>query len=61
VALGTATDPYQPIEGHYKLTRRSLQALAAVHNPVGIVTKGPRRAENRGLAKDRQDCLYNEL
>ena len=27
VALGTATDPYQPIEGHYKLTRRSLEAL----------------------------------
>jgi len=41
VALGTATDPYQPIEGHYKLTRRSIEALAAVHNPLGIVTKGP--------------------
>jgi DNA repair photolyase len=41
VALGTATDPYQPIEGHYKLTRRSLEALAAVRNPLGIVTKGP--------------------
>ena len=27
VALGTATDPYQPIEGHYKLTRRTLEAL----------------------------------
>ena len=27
VALGTATDPYQPIEGHYKLTRQSLEAL----------------------------------
>src|SRR3954469_15966582 len=27
VAFGTATDPYQPIEGHYKLTRRSLEAL----------------------------------
>ena len=27
VAVGTATDPYQPIEGHYKLTRRSLEAL----------------------------------
>ena len=40
-ALGTATDPYQPIEGHYKLTRGSLQALAAARNPVGIVTKGP--------------------
>ncbi len=25
VAVGTATDPYQPIEGHYKLTRRSLE------------------------------------
>jgi DNA repair photolyase len=41
VAVGTATDPYQPIEGHYKLTRRSLEALAAVRNPVGLVTKGP--------------------
>jgi DNA repair photolyase len=41
VALGTATDPYQPIEGHYKLTRRTIEALLAARNPVGIVTKGP--------------------
>jgi DNA repair photolyase len=41
VALGTATDPYQPIEGHYKLTRRVLEALIAGRTPVGIVTKGP--------------------
>ncbi len=41
VALGTATDPYQPIEGHYKLSRGTLQALAAGRTPVGIVTKGP--------------------
>jgi DNA repair photolyase len=41
VALGTATDPYQPIEGHYRLTRRSLEALIASRTPVGIVTKGP--------------------
>jgi len=41
VGLGTATDPYQPIEGHYKLTRRTIQALAAARTPVGIVTKGP--------------------
>lgn len=41
VALGTATDPYQPIEGHYKLTRACLEALAASATPVGLVTKGP--------------------
>lgn len=41
VAFGTATDPYQPIEGHYKLTRRSLQALARGRTPIGLITKGP--------------------
>jgi DNA repair photolyase len=41
VAVGTATDPYQPIEGHYKLTRQSLEALCAARTPVGLVTKGP--------------------
>jgi DNA repair photolyase len=41
VAFGTVTDPYQPIEGHYKLTRRSLEALARAQTPVGLVTKGP--------------------
>ena len=41
VAVGTATDPYQPIEGHYRLTRHSLEALAAARTPASIVTKGP--------------------
>jgi DNA repair photolyase len=41
IAIGTATDCYQPIEGHYRLTRRSLEALAEVRNPASIVTKGP--------------------
>ncbi len=41
VAVGTATDPYQPIEGHYKLTRDSLHALLAARTPIGLVTKGP--------------------
>ncbi len=41
VAVGTATDPYQPIEGHYKLTRRSLEALLVGRTPIGLVTKGP--------------------
>lgn len=41
VAVGTATDPYQPAEGSYRLTRRCLEALAAVRNPFGIITRGP--------------------
>jgi len=41
VAIGTATDPYQPIEGHYKLTRRALQTLLAGRTPISLVTKGP--------------------
>ena len=41
VAVGTATDPYQPIEGHYTLTRQSIQALARGRTPIGLITKGP--------------------
>lgn len=49
VALGTATDPYQPIEGHYRLTRGSLEALIEGRTPVGIVTKGPMVVRDRDL------------
>ena len=41
VAVGTATDPYQPIEGHYKLTRRSIEVLMRARTPIGLITKGP--------------------
>ncbi len=41
VALGTATDPYQPIEGRYRLSRTCLEHLDAANTPVGLVTKGP--------------------
>jgi len=51
-ALGTATDPYQPIEGHYKLTRRALKALVAGRTPVGIVTKGPMIVRDRDVLAD---------
>jgi DNA repair photolyase len=39
IALGTATDPYQPIERQQLITRRILEVLEAVRHPVGIVTK----------------------
>lgn len=41
VAFGTATDPYQPIEGHYKLTRRAIPVLTRGRTPFGLITKGP--------------------
>jgi DNA repair photolyase len=41
VAIGAATDPYQPIEGRYRLTRRCLQVLCAARNPFGLITRGP--------------------
>ena len=52
VAVGTATDCYQPIEGHYRLTRRSLQALLEFRNPVGIVTKGPMIVRDKDVLAD---------
>ena len=39
ISIGTATDPYQPIEGKYQLTRRSLEALLDFRQPASIVTK----------------------
>src|SRR4051794_39832062 len=39
VAIGTATDAYQPCEGRYRLTRHCLEALRDHDTPVSIVTK----------------------
>ncbi len=39
IALGANTDPYQPIEREYKITRGILEVLAECEHPVGIVTK----------------------
>lgn len=41
VAIGAATDPYQPAEGRYRLTRGCLEVLGAARNPFGLVTRGP--------------------
>jgi len=40
VCLSGNTDPYQPLEAHYKLTRACLEVLRAAHNPVVLITKG---------------------
>jgi DNA repair photolyase len=41
VAIGAATDPYQPAEGRYRLTRSCIEALGVAHNPFSIITRGP--------------------
>jgi DNA repair photolyase len=41
VAVGAATDPYQPAEGRYRLTRGCIRAFTTARNPFSIVTRGP--------------------
>lgn len=62
VAIGTATDPYQPIEGHYKLTRQAIQILTSTRTPISIVTKGPmvvRDADVLAAARDAAGCAVH--
>ncbi len=40
IAIGTASDPYEPAEAQYRLTRQIIQTLAEFHNPASITTKG---------------------
>ena len=41
IAVGAATDPYQPAEGRYRLTRACLEVMTAASNPFSIITRGP--------------------
>jgi DNA repair photolyase len=41
VAVGAATDPYQPAEGRYRLTRGCLEAFAEARSSFSIITRGP--------------------
>ena len=41
ITLGTATDPYQPVEGRYRLTRGALALLREHANPISLLTKSP--------------------
>lgn len=40
IAIGTASDPYEPAETHYQLTREILETLVEFGNPASITTKG---------------------
>ena len=41
IAIGAATDPYQPAEGRYRLTRSCIEVLARSRSPFGLITRGP--------------------
>jgi DNA repair photolyase len=41
IAIGAATDPYQPAEGRYRLTRACIEALRDAANSFSIITRGP--------------------
>jgi DNA repair photolyase len=52
VAIGAATDPYQPAEGRFRLTRGCLVELAAARNPFGLITRGPMIVRDRDVLAD---------
>ncbi|WP_353227028.1 PA0069 family radical SAM protein [Novosphingobium sp.] len=52
IAMGTNTDPYQPIEGHYRLTRQILEVCAETRHPVTITTKSARICDDIDLIAD---------
>jgi DNA repair photolyase len=41
VAVGAATDPYQPAEGRYRLTRACIRELGIARTPFSLITRGP--------------------
>ncbi|MCE9649963.1 MAG: PA0069 family radical SAM protein [Parvibaculum sp.] len=52
IAMGTNTDPYQPIEQRYRITRSILEVLSAYNHPVTIVTKSARVTRDLDILSD---------
>jgi len=52
VAIGAATDPYQPAEGRFRLTRACLVALTDAWTPFSIVTRGPLVVRDLDILQD---------
>ena len=60
IALGTATDPYQPAERRFQITRRMLQVIAGMRElRIGITTKSDLVSRDAELL--RQVALHNHL
>jgi len=59
IFIGTVTDPYQPIEKKYKLTRDILQVLMDYNNPVNVLTKSDLVLRDIDLLKKMKDVNIN--
>jgi DNA repair photolyase len=56
VAVGTATDPYQPAEGRYRLTRRCLELFVRFRTPISLLTKGTLVLRDLDVLQDLTRC-----
>jgi DNA repair photolyase len=61
VAIGTATDPYQPIEGRYALSRQSAVILTGARTPFSVVTKGPMVMRDTDVFQDAMQAAGCEV
>src|SRR5882762_7811677 len=52
VAIGAATDPYQPVEGRYRLTRACIAELGHARTPFSIITRGPMIVRDLDVLQD---------
>lgn len=59
IAMGTNTDPYQPIEGRYRITRQVLELCLETGHPVTITTKSDRVLHDLDLLQElaRRDLV----
>ena len=56
VAIGAATDPYQPVEGKYRLTRKCIEVLSAARNPFSLITRGTMIVRDVDVLRDAGGC-----
>ena len=49
VVVGAATDPYQPLEARFRLTRGCIEAFAEARSPLSIITRGPLVVRDRDV------------
>lgn len=61
VVIGAATDPYQPAEGKFRITRRILEALRDARTPVSIITKNPMVVRDSDLLRQMAETAGAEV